>query len=197
MLFIALLVIAYLFGSLSSAIIFCKMAGLPDPRSQGSGNPGATNVLRFGGKKLAIIVLIGDALKGAMPVLIARILGFEGMELGWIAFAAFLGHLFPIYFKFQGGKGVATALGVLIILSLPLTLIALIVWILTAVITRYSSLAALVATLAVSIACIWLVQPGEQVPILLMNLLLIARHHENIKRLFSGAEGKIGVKKVK
>src|SRR5690349_11346528 len=105
------ILIAYLFGSISSAIIVCKLMRLPDPRSQGSRNPGATNVLRIGGKKPAIITLLGDTVKGVIPVLLARWYGFPDDVLAFVAFAAFLGHIFPIYFRFEGGKGVATMLG--------------------------------------------------------------------------------------
>jgi len=115
---ITMLIGAYLIGSLNSAIVLCKLAGLPDPRSQGSGNPGATNVLRFGGKKLAATVLIIDVLKGVFPVLIASFLGLETVWLTATAFAAFLGHLYPLFFQFKGGKGVATALGGFLALSL-------------------------------------------------------------------------------
>ena len=119
--FVVFVVVAYLFGSLSTAIIVCKLMGLPDPRSQGSKNPGATNVLRYGGKKAAIITLAGDALKGLLPVLAARLLGQGHGNLEVIALAAFFGHLYPVFFHFKGGKGVATALGVFFALSLPVT----------------------------------------------------------------------------
>ena len=114
---LAVLLGAYLIGSLSSAVVLCKIAGLPDPRTQGSGNPGATNVLRFGGKKLAVTVLIIDVLKGVIPVVIGRLLGFETDMLAAIALLAFLGHLYPVFFQFKGGKGVATAAGVFLALD--------------------------------------------------------------------------------
>ena len=120
--------LAYLMGALSSAIIVCKSAGLPDPRTQGSGNPGASNVLRIGGKGLASIVFLVDMFKGWLPVIIASYLGLPLFMLAWIAFFAFLGHLFPIFFNFRGGKGVATALGGLLALAWPLGLFALLVW---------------------------------------------------------------------
>ncbi len=140
-------IIAYLIGSISTAIVTCKLMGLPDPRKQGSGNPGATNVLRFGGKKAAIITLIGDMVKGVLPVLLAKWYGLDTMGLGLVAFAVFFGHLFPIFFRFQGGKGVATAFGCLIALSWPLGVSLGITWLIIAMVFRYSSLAAILAAL--------------------------------------------------
>lgn len=192
---ILFIIFAYLLGSLSSAIIVCKLMGLPDPRSQGSGNPGATNVLRFGGKKLAIIVLSGDILKGILPVLLAKLAGISTMALGWVALAAFIGHLYPIFFGFRGGKGVATAFGALLILCWPLALSVLATWLIVAVLFRYSSLAALIATTATPILAWWLIPVGEYIPVLLMSLFLIARHYDNIRRLLAGKEVKIGAKK--
>src|SRR5689334_17854922 len=135
-------IIAYLIGSISTAIVTCKIMRLPDPRDQGSGNPGATNVLRFGGKKAAIITLMGDMLKGVIPVLAAKWFGFNTVGLSLVAFAAFLGHLYPIFFRFQGGKGVATAFGCFIALSWPLGLLLAATWLIIAILFRYSSLAA-------------------------------------------------------
>src|ERR1700722_7147497 len=128
------IIIAYLFGSISSAIVTCKLMGLPDPRTQGSGNPGATNVLRIGGKKAAIITLVGDVLKGVIPVLAAKFYGFDTLSLSFITFAAFIGHLYPVFFKFEGGKGVATSFGCLIALAWPIGLSLMLTWILMAVI---------------------------------------------------------------
>src|SRR3990167_7024040 len=139
-------IIAYLFGSISSAIIVCKIMGLPDPRTEGSRNPGATNVLRIGGKKAAAITLIGDMLKGFLPVFIAAIIGLDSIGLALVAFAAFSGHLFPIFFRFEGGKGVATALGCLIALSWPAALCWFATWIIVAYWFRYSSLSSLAAS---------------------------------------------------
>ena len=139
-------VIAYLIGSLSSAIIVCRAAGLPDPRTQGSKNPGATNVLRIGGKKAAAITLLGDLLKGVIPVLAAKWFGLNDMGLALVTFAAFFGHLFPIYFQFEGGKGVATLLGCLLALSWPTGLAWMATWFVVAVCFRYSSLSSLVAS---------------------------------------------------
>ena len=119
---------AYLLGSISSAVLICKLADLGDPRAQGSGNPGTTNVLRLGGKKLAIFTLLGDTLKGFIPVYLAHFTSLSAMALSFIALAAFIGHLFPVFFGFKGGKGVATALGVLLALAWPVDCAALITW---------------------------------------------------------------------
>jgi len=148
--FIAIIIatiLAYLFGSISSAIIVCKLMGLPDPRTQGSQNPGATNVLRIGGKKAAIITLLGDMLKGVIPILAAKWYGLDPTGIACVTFAAFFGHLFPIFFRFQGGKGVATAIGCLLALSLPVGLSWLATWIIIAIIFRYSSLSSLITSL--------------------------------------------------
>ena len=138
---------SYLLGSISSAIIICKICNLPDPRTKGSKNPGATNVLRIGGKKLAAVVLIFDGFKGAAPVLLAHYLGLNLFELTIILLAAFLGHVFPIYYKFKGGKGVATYLGGLIGLSFFVGLTFSLIWLIVAKVIKVSSIAALTATL--------------------------------------------------
>jgi glycerol-3-phosphate acyltransferase PlsY len=184
-------VLAYLVGSLSSAIILCKMAGLPDPRSQGSGNPGATNVLRFGGKKLAATVLLIDVLKGVLPVLVASLLGLNEMWLAVVAFAAFLGHLYPVFFEFKGGKGVATALGGFLALSPIMALAILATWIAVFIVSRISSLSALIAaTLAPIYSLYFLGMIESRWIVLLMAAMLIYRHKTNIQRLLSGEETK-------
>lgn len=187
--------IAYFFGSLSSAIIVCKIAGLPDPRTQGSRNPGATNVLRIGGKKLAIITLLGDMLKGLIPVLLAKWYGLDETGLAFVTFAAFMGHLFPIFFRFEGGKGVATAIGCLLALNLPVGLCWVATWLVVAVIFRYSSLASLTASILAPIY-IWYFTRSDTyfLTISLMSILLIYRHTENIKKLLTGKESKLGKK---
>ena len=188
---ISVLIGAYLIGSLNSAIVLCKLAGLPDPRSQGSGNPGATNVLRFGSKKLAATVLIIDVLKGVLPVIIASLLGLDIAWLTASAFAAFLGHLYPLFFQFKGGKGVATALGGFLALSLPLAGTILLSWLVVFVITRISSLSAIIASSLAPLYSIWFIDSlGARWIIFIMATMLLFRHSANIKRLLSGEESK-------
>jgi glycerol-3-phosphate acyltransferase PlsY len=184
--------ISYCIGSVSSAIIVCKIMGLPDPRTEGSKNPGATNVLRLGGKKAAIITLLGDTLKGVLPILIARGLGFDDTALALIAFAAFLGHLFPVFFHFEGGKGVATALGCMLALNWPTALCWMATWGIMAFIFRYSSLSALTASVLAPFY-IWFFT-GNLIwvsTIALMSILLIIRHRGNIVKLIRGKENKL------
>jgi len=190
---IALIVLAYLLGSISTAIITCKLMGLPDPRTEGSKNPGATNVLRIGNKRAAALTLFGDFLKGLIPVLIGRLFEVEPMGLALIAMAAFLGHLYPVFFGFKGGKGVATALGVILGLSWQVALAALLTWLLIAKVFKISSLAALIAAVLTPLYC-WLLTPQIEFMVMLavMSLLLIWRHRSNIRNLLSGSEGKIG-----
>ena len=185
---------AYLFGSISTAIVTCKLMGLPDPRTQGSHNPGATNVLRIGGKKAAIITLVGDLLKGVIPVLLAKFYGFDAFALALITFAVFLGHLFPVFFKFEGGKGVATACGCWLALAWPVGIALVITWLLIAVVFRYSSLAALVAAILAPFYA-WYFAPLDYVMMgSIMSLFLIYRHRKNIVNLWQGKETKIGKK---
>lgn len=188
--------IAYLFGSVSSAIIVCKFMGLPDPRSTGSRNPGATNVLRIGRKKAALITLLGDTLKGTLPVLAAKWWGLDDLGIALVLLGAFLGHLFPIFFRFEGGKGVATALGGLFALSWPVGLSWVGTWLIIAGIFRYSSLAAIVASLLAPLY-VWFFTQNDTyvITVALMGLILIMRHHSNIKKLWKGCESKIGQKK--
>ncbi len=183
--------LAYLMGSLSSAVIVCQCAGLPDPRSQGSGNPGASNVLRVGGKGLASIVLLADMAKGWLPVVVAKYLGMPLFILAWIAFFAFLGHLFPVFFNFRGGKGVATALGGLLALAWPIGLFALLAWLVVLLLLRYISLASIASALLAFLYAFYLLPIPVYFPILLMCILLIVRHHANIRRLLSGEEPKL------
>jgi glycerol-3-phosphate acyltransferase PlsY len=184
---------AYLLGSLSSAIIVCRLAGLPDPRSGGSGNPGATNVLRLGGKKLAAVTLAGDLLKGLLPLLAGHALGAPPALLGLVGLAAFLGHLYPVFFRFQGGKGVATALGVLFGLDWVVGLATAATWLAVAWLSRTSSLSALVATALAPAWVAW--RLGAIEPVLacaVMTAMLFWRHQTNIRRLWAGTEPKIG-----
>ncbi len=186
---------AYLIGSLSTAIIYCKIVGLPDPRSQGSGNPGATNVLRFGGKKVAIIVLLGDLLKGLIPVLLAKWLEFSSATIALVGLAVFLGHLYPVFFRFQGGKGVATALGVLLGISVWVGLLVLLTWILVVFVSRLSSLSALVAATFAPFFVYFLMPELEYILLALpLSSLLVWRHRSNIKKIIAGTESKIGKK---
>ena len=197
---IDLLLIAggYLMGSLSSAIIICRLLGLPDPRSQGSGNPGATNVLRVGGKKAAAATLAGDMLKGLIPVLIARALQADVAVQSGVALAAFLVHLYPLFFGFKGGKGVATALGVLLGLHWPVGLLTIATWLVIAAVFRISSLAALIAILLTPLYIWWLIpEPALLAAMVFMGTLLFWRHRSNIENLLQGTEGRIGSKPEK
>ena len=153
---IALPVLGYLAGSLASAIIVCRMMGLPDPRSGGSGNPGATNVLRLGGRKAAALTLVGDILKGVAPVLTAHALEVSEPARALTALGAFMGHLYPVFFRFQGGKGVATAFGATLALSWPVGLVFGGVWLALAALTRYASLASLIAAVTAPVAALML-----------------------------------------
>tara|TARA_R110002110_G_scaffold415839_1_gene657392 strand:+ start:22110 stop:22718 length:609 start_codon:yes stop_codon:yes gene_type:complete len=185
---------SYLLASISSAIVVCKLYKLPDPRSQGSGNPGTTNVLRLGGKVPAAITLLGDALKGLLPVLIAQFLFKDILISSGIYLIAFLGHVFPIYYGFKGGKGIATALGGLFGLSWILGLGFVSIWILIAVIFRYSSLAALVAISFSPILGGIILSFHVIGALVIVAGIAIYRHKENIQRLLTGKESKIGTK---
>lgn len=190
------LFLGYLLGSLPFAVIVSKAFGLADPRSFGSGNPGATNVLRSGNKQAALLTLLGDAAKGWLAMVLAGALGADPFGVALAGLAAFLGHVFPVFLKFKGGKGVATAVGVLAGFSGWLALICMGVWLATAAATRYSSLAALVAATAAPVAAWWF--PGRAdaaIAITFMSALLIWRHKENIQRLLAGTESRIGSKK--
>lgn len=192
MLDISLVVFAYLLGSVSAAIITCKVMGLPDPRSEGSRNPGATNVLRYGGKKAAAITLFGDMLKGLLPVLLGQAVGVDKSVLAAIAMAAFLGHLYPLFFGFKGGKGVATAFGVLLGLVWPVALAVLATWLVMAKVFKISSLSALTAAILTPFYTWWLTPENVYISLsIAISILLLWRHRSNIQRLASGAEGKI------
>ncbi|MCA3177320.1 MAG: glycerol-3-phosphate 1-O-acyltransferase PlsY [Burkholderiaceae bacterium] len=198
---IVAIVLAYLLGSVSFAVVVSRAMGLADPRSYGSGNPGATNVLRTGNRTAAILTLVGDAAKGAVAVLIAKAVaaryGFGDLTLACVGLAAFVGHLFPVFHGFQGGKGVATAAGVLLALSPWLGLATLATWITIAVFFRYSSLAALAA--AVFAPTYYALLAGVDavlVPLGIMSVLLILRHRKNISNLIAGTETRIGQKKT-
>ncbi|WP_260291967.1 glycerol-3-phosphate 1-O-acyltransferase PlsY [Sedimenticola hydrogenitrophicus] len=188
----SLIIAAYLLGSLSSAIIVCRLMGLPDPRTQGSNNPGATNVLRLGGKKAAAITLLGDTLKGFIPVLAAKLIGVSPLVLALVALAAFLGHLYPLFFRFQGGKGVATALGTQFGIHWQIGGLVALIWLLMAKGLNISSLAALVS-MALAPLVVWYIWLAPELILMqvVMSLILFWRHRSNIRNLLSGAEGKI------
>jgi glycerol-3-phosphate acyltransferase PlsY len=198
-------VLAYLLGSLSFAVIVSRVMGLNDPRTFGSKNPGATNVLRSGSKAAAIITLLLDGLKGWLPVVLVRFYGRPyGMEDGTVALvglAAFLGHLWPVFFRFQGGKGVATFLGVVLGVDAVLGLATLITWAIIAYFFRYSSLASLIAAAFAPVGYLmgdrlqWYVEKPIMFTLFVMGLLLVFRHRENINRLLQGKETKLGAKK--
>ena len=192
---ISLVILAYLLGSVSSAVVVCKLSGLDDPRTQGSNNPGATNVLRLYGKKAAIPTLAGDVLKGVIPVIVGKLLNAPDMILACIGLAAFTGHLYPVFFNFKGGKGVATLIGVLFGTYWLLGLAFMGTWLLMAVIFRYSSLAGLTAATTAPIYTAFLLDsPWFIASNMLMAILLFWRHISNIKKLISGEEDKIGAK---
>jgi glycerol-3-phosphate acyltransferase PlsY len=182
--------IAYLIGSISSAIIICRIMGLPDPRDQGSGNPGATNVMRFGGKKAATITLLGDLLKGLIPVYIAKLINAPVELLALTGLAAFFGHLYPVFFGFKGGKGVATSIGVLLGFSFLLGISFVGTWLLMYKVGKISSLSALIASI-LSPLYAWFIVGGMAVTgvAAVMMMFLLWRHKGNIQRLLAGQEG--------
>ncbi len=187
--------LGYLAGSLASAVIVCRAMGLPDPRSGGSGNPGATNVLRLGGRKAAAMTLLGDVLKGVVPVLAAHALGLAEPVPALTAFAAFLGHLYPLFFRFQGGKGVATAFGAIVALSWPVGLAFGATWLGLALLTRYASVASLSAAALSPVFALLLTGTMAHVAVLMLIAGFVAwRHRANIQRLRAGTEGRIGHK---
>ncbi len=197
---------AYLVGSLSFAVIVSRVMGLHDPRTYGSKNPGATNVLRSGSKAAAIVTLLLDALKGWLPVMLVKWFGARyGLGDGTVAMvglAAFVGHLFPVFFRFKGGKGVATALGVLVATSWILGVATGVTWLLIAYFFRYSSLASLVAAVFAPVyyifggGVVWVMDKSLVLSTAVMSLMLIWRHSENISRLVKGTESRLGKKKA-
>ncbi len=197
----ALVVMAYLMGSISFAIVISKLFGLQDPRKFGSGNPGATNVLRTGNKTAAALTLLGDAAKGWFAVWIAMRMDVDQATIALVAFAVFIGHLYPIFLKFKGGKGVATALGVLFAVQPWLALATIVTWVLIAVFFKYSSLAAIVAAIFAPLYYVfgsgiaWKSSAPIGVAIAAITLFLLYRHRANISRLIKGTEPKIGTGK--
>ena len=197
----AAVVMAYLLGSLSFAVIVSRVMGLKDPRSYGSNNPGATNVLRSGNKMAAVATLLLDGLKGWLPVVLVKWFGKDyGLEDGTmaaVAFAAFLGHLYPVFFKFQGGKGVATAAGALLGIEWLLGLATLATWLIIAYFTRYSSLASMVSAAFAPLSYLlgdrgpWYTERSALMAIFMIGLLLVIRHRDNINKLVSGKESRL------
>jgi acyl phosphate:glycerol-3-phosphate acyltransferase len=186
---------AYLVGSLSFAVIVSKLMGLSDPRTYGSGNPGATNVLRSGNRAAAVLTLVLDALKGFVPVVLVLHFGFGEGTAALVGLAAFLGHLWPLFFRFRGGKGVATAAGVLFGLNPALGLATLATWVIIAAFFRYSSLAAIVSAAFAPFFQLLIWGPSEAVlAVAVMSLLLVWRHSANIRKLLAGTESKLGQK---
>ena len=192
MLDLLLILGAYLLGSISSAIIVCRLMGLPDPRTQGSNNPGATNVLRIGGKKAAFVTLLGDTLKGVIPVVVCHLLDRPDLTFALVGGAVFLGHLYPVFFRFKGGKGVATALGVQFGLHWTIGAAVGLTWLFMAKVANISSLAALISMLLAPLY-VWLIWPSDELIAMqvLITLLLFWRHRSNIQNLLSGREGRI------
>jgi glycerol-3-phosphate acyltransferase PlsY len=207
MLYTSLAIIAaYLLGSLTFAVFVCKLLGLPDPRTYGSKNPGSSNVLRSGSKIAALLTLLLDALKGFIPVMLIKLYGKDyGMTEGVMALtglAAFFGHLYPLYFKFKGGKGVATAAGVIFAIQWPLGLATLGTWLIIAYFFRYSSLAALVAAVFAPVYYLmgngvaWRAETPLAMSLALMSAMLVYAHRDNITRLLKGTESRLGKKAV-
>ncbi|WP_258806458.1 glycerol-3-phosphate 1-O-acyltransferase PlsY [Pseudidiomarina sp. CB1] len=189
-LIILAIVIAYLFGSISSAVLICKLFGLPDPRQNGSNNPGATNVYRLGGKIPAILTLFFDVLKGMIPVWGSYFLGIPPLFLGMIAVAACLGHIFPLYFHFRGGKAVATALGAMFPVAWEMALLLIFTWLVVFKVSKLSSLAAIITVSLAPFYAYW-IKPQYTVPVIMISALIIWRHQSNISRLRHGNEQRI------
>ena len=181
--------IAYLLGSISFAVLISRVRNLPDPRQQGSGNPGASNMLRLGNRSLALATLIGDLTKGLLAVWLARHADLSQAQQGWVGLAAVCGHVLPIFHRLQGGKGVATAAGVMLVLAWPAALVAAIVWLLTFYWQRMASLASLLASLSLLPWLAWQA-PGLLIPIALLVSLILLRHRVNIGRLINGQESR-------
>ena len=189
---VLLTVLAYLLGSISSAVIVCRLLGLPDPRTEGSNNPGATNVLRIGGRKAAALTLAGDSLKGFLPMVAAHWLDVSATAFAAAALAAFLGHLYPVFFGFQGGKGVATALGMQFGLGWQIGVAVGATWLLMAFVVNISSASALVA-MAIAPIAVWYFWPAPELIAMqvIVTAILFWRHRSNIRNLLAGTEGRI------
>ena len=193
---LGMIIFAYLCGSISSAILVCRLCRLPDPRQNGSGNPGATNVLRLGGKAPALAVLLFDVIKGMLPVWLAYHYGLSPFWLGLVAIAACLGHIYPVFFRFKGGKGVATAFGAIAPIGWDLTGLMTGTWLLTVLLSGYSSLGAIISAL-IAPFYVWWFKPQLTFPVAMLSCLVLLRHHDNIQRLWRGQESKIWKKNRK
>ncbi|MGL5661395.1 MAG: glycerol-3-phosphate 1-O-acyltransferase PlsY [Aeromonas sp.] len=193
---ILMIMLAYLGGSLSSAVLVSRCSGLPDPRDHGSHNPGATNVLRLGGRVAALVVLLLDVLKGTIPVYLAWYLQIKPVYLGFIGVAACLGHMYPLFFHFRGGKGVATALGTMMPLGFTMGGAVIGTWLLVLLASGYSSLASII-TVLLSPLFTYLLKPEYTLPVALLSCLILIRHHENISRLLKGEEPRVWGQKVR
>ena len=189
-------IIAYLIGSISCSVLICKLAGLPDPRQTGSKNPGATNVLRIGGKQVAALALIGDIVKGCLPVILASLITRDTLILSLVGLFAFLGHLYPIFFQFQGVKCVATDAGVYLALERPVALVLIVIWLITALMLKYSSVASLSAAISAPVLIeIYLHDISYTLSGMLIAALVFWRHRANLLRLKEGTESKIRLKR--
>lgn len=190
-------VLGYLVGSIAFAVVCSRLFGLPDPRTYGSGNPGATNVLRSGKRSAAVLTLLGDAAKGAAAVLIVRGLGWPELAVAAAGVAAFVGHLWPLYFGFKGGKGVATAFGIVLALSPLLAAITLAIFVLVVATSRYVSLASVSSSIGAAFAALALYGMGPIAgAVIVMSVLIVFRHRANVRRLVAGTESRLGAKKV-
>ncbi|MBS0358143.1 MAG: glycerol-3-phosphate 1-O-acyltransferase PlsY [Proteobacteria bacterium] len=187
-------IIGYLLGSISSAIIICKFYQLPDPRSVGSGNPGTTNVMRMGNSKAAALVLVGDALKGFIAIMLARFFNVDAFSLSFVALFTVIGHMYPVYFGFKGGRGVATAFGALLGLSFFVAIFSLVIWQVVFFFTRYSSLAAIFAAAAMPMLAVLFDDARYFVGLVLMTAIILFKHRDNIYRLLDGTEPKTELK---
>lgn len=183
-------VLAYFLGALNGAILLCRLKGWPDPRTHGSKNPGTTNILRMHHAQAASLVLLFDLLKGTLPVYLAYFIGFPPLAIGFIGIAICLGHIFPPYYGFKGGKAVATGLGILLPLGMNMTGLIVITWLLTVAISGYASLAAIITAIAAPVY-IHFIKPEFTLPVLMLSCLIILRHISNIRRLLTGKEKKI------
>lgn len=197
LLFIFLVTLGYLMGSICSAVLVCRVSSLPDPREHGSKNPGATNVLRLAGKQYAALVMLMDVLKGTIPVLVAKLLDAEPAVVGYTALAAVLGHMYPVFFGFKGGKGVATAIGALLGFQFIIGVMVASTWLLVAKLFRYSSLASITAlSLAPFYALVLVGRSDVFLPLFFITLLVLFKHSKNISRLMEGTEPKIRFKRT-